>query len=205
MIAGRQRPSSFRPIRLAVAAALAGLSAPAVAEVISRSDVSYFVVEGDSPGEIYHNILERGPRVGGAQAIAAINTNATQDAGVDESGGVCRLKDYVITLDFVITRPRIANLEVLSKAERSMWERMNRFIAMHENEHKAVWQGCAAELEPKILALAPPDCDQLIAQAEALWDEMLKTCDARQKRFDSLQSRDLMQQPFMRHAVEEAQ
>lgn len=186
-------------------AALGGLALQAHAEVISRANVSYFVVDGDSPGEIYHNILERGPRVNGDRAIASITTQATQDAGVDERGGACRLKDYVITLDFVITRPRIQNLDVLSKAERAMWERMNRFIAMHENEHKAVWQGCAAELEPKVLALAPPDCDQLITQAEALWNEMLAICDARQRKFDSLQSRDLMQQPFMRHAVEETQ
>lgn len=205
MSAGRPRPSSFRLARCVVTAALAGLAVPAKAEVISRSDLSYFIVEGNTPTEIYHNILERGPRVNGARAIASITTNAAQDAGVEEAGGACRLKDYVITLDFVVTRPRIRNLDVLSKAERAMWERINRFIALHENEHKQVWQGCAAELEQKVLALAPPDCDQLIAQAEALWNDMLKTCDARQKRFDSLQSRDLMRQPFMRHAVEEAQ
>lgn len=185
--------------------AAAGMLVAAHAEIVSKSDVSYFVVTGDTPTEIYHNILESGPRVNGARAIASITTRATQDAGVDESGGACRLTGYVITLEFMISRPRIANLDVLSKAERSMWDRMNRFIAMHENEHKAVWQGCAQELEPKMVALAAPDCDQLIARAEALWDEMLKACDARQRRFDKLQADDLMQQPFMRHALESAQ
>lgn len=190
--------------RLATALLALFSCARAEAEIVSRSEISYFTVGGRTPAEIYRNILDQGPRVDGARAIASIATRASQDAGFAESGGACRLKDYVITLDFTIQRPRIANEQVLPQAERAMWQRMNDFIATHEDQHKQVWQGCAANLDQRIASLSAPTCRELGAQAEALWQEMLATCDATQRSFDAEQSLALMRQPFMRRALDAA-
>lgn len=194
------------PILLRVAPALlvAASLSPARAEVFSSVDVSYFSVEGNTPAEIYHNILDRGPRVNGARALASISTRATEDADLHDDGGTCRMTDHVIRLDFRIQRPRIANENVLTSEDRAKWQQMNVFIAAHEDQHKKVWQGCAADLERRIDTLRTTTCDEFNRQANALWQEMLASCDKIQRSYDAEQSRALMLQPFMLRAMQAA-
>lgn len=180
------------------------LCSNADAEIVSHTEVSYFTVAGNTPAEIYHNILDRGPRVGGARALASIGTRATQDAELDQEDGSCKLRDYVITLEFSIQRPRIANEQVLPPADRAAWQQMNGFIEEHENQHKAVWQSCAADLDHRIAELTAPSCSELGTRAEALWQDMLAKCDETQRSFDLQQSLALMRQPFMLRALEAA-
>lgn len=180
------------------------MPSPADAKIVSHTSVTYFTVGGSTPAEIYHNILDQGPRVNGARALASIYTVTTQDGRLHEEGGVCRVTDYVITLEFEISRPRIANEQVLPPDERAMWQQMNGFIAAHENQHKAVWQGCAADLNHRIDVLRAPSCRELGQKAEALWQDMLTACDKTQRGFDEAQSRALVQQPFMLRALKSA-
>jgi predicted secreted Zn-dependent protease len=177
---------------------------PARGEVVSSTELVYFDVVGSTPAEIYRNILDRGPRVGGSKALASIGTHAIQDGGMAQDGDHCALTDYTISLQFVINRPRIVNEDVLSDADRALWRDMNDFIQVHENQHKEVWRACAAELDNRMSVLKPPTCAELIETADGMWRQMLADCDARQRSFDAEQTRQLMQQPFMQHAREGA-
>lgn len=188
----------------AAAVLLLGAHIPARGEVLSTTEVVYFDVEGSTPAEIYRNILDRGPRIGGNRALASIGTRAMQDGGMAQNGNVCTLTDYTISLQFVIRRPRIANEGVLSDADRALWQDMNAFILGHEEQHKTVWLACAAELDSKMSALRPPSCPELVETADGMWRQMLADCDARQRSYDAAQSRELMQQPFMKRAREGA-
>ena len=180
------------------------LHCPASAKVVTTAEISYFTVGGSTPTEIYHNILEQGPRVNGARALASIATRSTQDGGLNQEGAACRVTDYVITLEFLIQRPRIANEAVLPASEQAMWQDMNRFIAAHENQHRKVWQECAAGLDAKMQTLQAPNCEELGQKAQSLWDDMLSACDRTQRAFDDAQSRALLQQPFMQRALQSA-
>ena len=190
---------------MAVAAVLLlGAHMPARGEVVFSTEIVYFDVVGRTPAEIYRNILDRGPRVGGSKALASIGTRAIQDGGMAQDGDHCALTDYTISLQFVISRPRIVNEDVLSDADRASWRDMNAFIEAHENQHKDVWNVCAAELHDKMSALKPPTCAELAETADGMWRQMLADCDARQRSYDAEQSRQLMRQPFMQRAREGA-
>lgn len=181
-----------------------GMVAPAQARVMTEARIVYFDVAGVTPAQIYRDILARGPRVGGKEALASIGTRAMQDAGLAESGGSCRLTDYTITLEFVIRRPRIAHEEILPAEDLLLWRQMNAFIAIHENQHKEVWLACASEHDSRMTRLRAPTCDDLMAKAQAMWREMLTSCDRKQRSYDAEQSRELMRQPFMQRARESA-
>lgn len=183
---------------------LLGAHIPARGEVVSSTEVTYFDVVGSTPAKIYRNILDRGPRIGGNKARASIGTHTVQDGRIVEIGDSCVLKDYTITLQFVIRRPRITNEEVLSGADRALWRDMNAFIQTHENQHKEVWSACATKLDKKMSALRLPSCDELAQTADGLWRKMLADGDARQRAYDVEQTRELMLQPFMRRAREGA-
>lgn len=177
-----------------------GLCAPVHAAVVTKTQISYYSVGGNTPGAIFRAILSRGPRVSGSQAIASISTRAAQDAGLDDSGGTCRLKGYAVSLNFLITRPRISNPGVLSGQDRASWKQMNAFIIAHENQHKQTWMACAAQLDQRLSALTAPTCGQLSRKAETMWQQMLASCDRKQRAFDDIQARQLESLPFMRRA-----
>lgn len=180
------------------------LVAPAEAGVLSEIEVIYFDVGGVTPAQIYRDILDRGPRVGGQEALASIGTRAMQDAGLAESGGSCGLTDYKIMLQFVVRRPRILHEEVLPPDDLVLWRQMNEFIAIHENQHKEVWLACAAEHDSRMSRLSAPTCEDLLAQAQTMWKQMLSNCDRKQRSYDDEQAKELMQQPFIRRAREGA-
>ena len=169
----------------------------AQAGVGSSTQISYFTVGGGTPTEIFRAILHYGPSVGGAQSIASIATKAVQDGGLKQSGGSCRVSGYVVHLTFLIRRPRIANIGVLSAADRAAWQQMNSFIIAHENQHKHNWLSCASRLNSQISRLSTSSCGQLASRADGLWQQMLASCDALQRSFDAAQSRALEAQPFM--------
>ena len=179
---------------------LLGAHNPARGEVVSSTRVVYFDVVGSTPSEIYRNILDRGPRIGDNKALASIGTRTVQDGRIVQTGSSCVLKDYTITLQFVIRRPRIANEEVLSDTDRALWRDMNTFIQTHENQHKDVWSACAVKLDKEMSTLKLPSCDALARTADGLWQEMLADCDAKQRSYDVEQARQMMQQPFMQRA-----
>jgi predicted secreted Zn-dependent protease len=186
---------------LVAIALLAGLlTGSAQAEVVSSTRVSYYTVSGSTPGAIFQGILGRGPQISGADAIASIATRAVQDGGLKKSGGACRLSGYRVRLTFLITRPRIANPRVLKPDDLAKWNQVNSFIIAHENQHKQNWLACAAALDRHLTAMSAPNCGQLTAKGEFMWKQMLAACDKRQRAFDSVQSWQLQQLPFMRRA-----
>lgn len=172
-------------------------SSAAEAAVVSSTRISYYTVGGDTPAAIFRGFLSRGPQVSGADAIASIATRATQDAGLVESGGICRLSGYQVRLSFKVTRPRIANPAVLSARDRAMWKQMNSFIIAHEDKHKQIWMSCASALDRRMTALRASSCGQLLAKGEFMWKQMLSVCDKNQRAFDRVQSWQLLQLPFM--------
>ncbi len=185
----------------AVAVATALLSAHAGAATVASTRISYFVISGNTPSEIYRSILRRGPSVGGARAIASAAATAIQDGRLEQSGGSCRVKDYRIKLIFTITRPRIANESALPAGDRALWRQFSGFVVAHENRHKQVWLSCAADLDRRVRSVRAPNCDQAAAKTNAMWNQMLASCDKKQRAFDAAQARALMQQPFMRRAT----
>jgi len=175
--------------RLVAIALLAGLLAGATqAKVVSTTRISYYTVGGSTPGEIFRNILGRGPQIGGADAIASISTRAIQDGGLKDGGGSCRLTDYSVGLTFLITRPRLANPRVLAAGDRAKWNQLNSFIIAHENQHKQNWLACAAALDRHVTTMSASSCGQLSAKGGFMWKQMLVACDKRQRAFDSVQS-----------------
>ena len=174
------------------------LCAPAQATVISTTSYGYFTVNGSTPAQIYRSLLNHGPQVNHRQSIASNAMSAIQDGRLKRSNGACKVQGYTIKLRFVTTRPQITNERVLPPADLRLWRQFYSFIKQHEDEHKQVWLNCAAALERRINAISAPSCGQTAARANAMWKQMLATCDREQNSFDSSQSAELEHQPFMR-------
>lgn len=181
-----------------VVAAIAalGVACGAMAKPVHSTRYSYYTVSGDSAVEIYDAMIHRGPNVNGAKAYAATSATTTQDGKLLQSSS-CQIKDYRLKLSFVIKLPKIRNEKVLPAADRKQWRNFSAFLKAHEETHRQIWLGCAANLEAKVRAIKVRSCSDADAKATKLWDKMRAACSKKHEAFDRAEQKRLMSHPFV--------
>lgn len=176
---------------------------PAEAGPAQTTQYTYYPVSGRSPAEIYRVILDRGPTVDGAKAIAATNARVVQNYSLAQDGAYCRVSDLRLTLRFTVQLPQLTNASALPPSDRLLWQRFAVFLKAHELQHTKLWLRCAAELQRKVEAIAAPSCKDAAGEAEALWRRLKTYCDKQQVNFDREQRSELAAQPFMQRAIQD--
>ena len=181
---------------IAAAAAALGLCAGVAANPVQTTRYAYYTVSGDSAVEIYDEMVRRGPRVNGTQAYAATSATTVQDGKLLQSSS-CQIKDYRLKLSFVIKLPKIKNEKVLPASDRKQWRNFSAFLKSHEETHRQIWLGCAADLETKVKAIRARSCSDADAKAAKLWNRMRATCGQKHAAFDTAEQKRLMAHPFV--------
>lgn len=179
------------------ALAIVAFSSGVSAQPQQTTKYSYYFVRGDSVEDVYSAMLHEGPRVRGAKAYAATSATTTQD-GKLRQGGSCQVENYKLKLDFVIKLPKLKNEKSLPASDRSQWQRFSAFLKKHEETHRSIWLGCAADLEAKVRALKAGTCADVDSKAQALWDKMRAACSKKHAAFDAAEQKKLMKHPFVR-------
>lgn len=182
---------------LAALAAVLVLPVAAVAKPVHATKYTYYAINGDSAEEIYSAMLRKGPRVNGAKAYAATSATTTQDGRMAQRGS-CRIEGYRLSIDFVISLPKIRNEKVLPPADRRHWQQFSTFLKKHEETHRSIWLGCAADLERQVKAINAKSCAEADRRARALWERMRTACTKKHNAFDTAEQKRLMNHPFVR-------
>ena len=179
------------------AAAVAFAGGAAVAKPDFKTKYTYYTVGGDSAQEIYNAMLRKGPKVNGAKAYAATSATTTQDGKLLQASS-CKIADYKLKIDFVIKLPRIKNEKVLPATDRSRWQQFSSFLKKHEETHRSIWLGCAADLEKQVRAVKAKTCGEVDRKAAALWEKMRTSCSKKHNAFDAAEQKKLMKHPFVK-------
>ncbi len=169
-----------------------------LAKPLQSTTYSYYSISGDTAVEIYNAMLKKGPRVDGAKAYAATSATTSQDGKLVQAKS-CQIKDYRLKLDFVIKLPKIRNEAVLPSADRNRWKQFQAFLKTHEEHHRTIWLGCAAELERKVRAIKAASCKDADRKAAQLWTTIRAACNAKHNAFDAAEQKKLMKHPFVRY------
>jgi len=186
----------FGRAALGVVVATVGLG-QAEAKPAFTTKYVYYSVGGDTPEAIYKAMLSRGPRVNGAKAYAATSAVSSQDGKLLQAAS-CRIEDYQLKIDFEIKLPKIRNEKVLAPADRNRWKDFTRFLRRHEETHRSIWLGCAADLERKVKSLRAATCAEADKKAASLWETIRKACARKHDAFDAAEQKRLLQHPFVR-------
>ena len=181
----------------AVAALAVAWSAPVAAKPAYTTKYTYYAINGDTAEEIYGAMLRKGPRVNGAKAYAATSATTTQDGRMEQRKS-CRIEDYRLSISFVINLPKIRNEKVLPSGDRKRWQQFSAFLKQHEETHRSIWLGCAADLERQVKAIKAKTCGEADKRAEALWNKMRTACTKKHNAFDAAEQKKLMKHPFVR-------
>ena len=158
---------------------------------------TFYSVGGDTAQEIYAAMLRKGPRVNGAKAYTATSATTSQDGKLLHLAS-CRVNDYRLKLDFVIKLPKIKNESVLPASDRNRWRQFSAFLKKHEETHRSIWMGCAADLEREVSQIKTKTCAEADKKAQKLWDKMRNSCAKKHVAFDAAEQKKLMQHPFVR-------
>lgn len=183
-------------IALLAAAAVAGLASHAFAKPAQTTKYRYYTVAGKSAVAIYDAMIRKGPRVNGAKAYASTSATTTQDGKLLQADS-CKVQDYRLKLDFVIRLPKIENEGVLPAADRTRWKQFSAFLRTHEETHRGIWLGCAADLERQVKAIRAKTCADADRKAAALWEKMRAACNKKHSAFDTAEQKNLMKHPFV--------
>lgn len=169
----------------------------AAAKPSYKTKYTYYTISGDTAEEIYGAMLRRGPKVNGAKAYAATSAVTTQDGRLRKTSS-CRVENYSVNIDFEIKLPRIKNEKILPPGDRKRWRLFSSFLKTHEETHRKIWLGCAAELERKVKAVKARSCSDADKKAEALWDQIRTACSAKHNAFDAAEQKKLLKHPFVK-------
>lgn len=185
----------------ALTALLLSCSPLMAAGTVQSINYSYYPVTGRTPSEVYRSILNRGPTVNGARAIASTTAEGVQNYGMAQEPSSCRVTDHRLSFSFNIMLPRPIYVSALTPRDRVLWQQFSVFLKAHELQHTRLWLGCAADLERKVLAIKARSCQDAKSQAEALWRKLKTNCDKLQANFDREQRAELLAQPFMQRVM----
>ena len=180
------------------AVAILALSAGSVdAKPAYKTKYTYYVVSGDTAEEVYGAMLRKGPRVNGAKAYAATSATTTQDGKLLQAKS-CQVQDYRLNIDFVINLPKIKNEKVLPRSDRNRWRQFSAFLKKHEETHRAIWLGCAKDLERQVRKIKAKTCTEADAKAQKLWEKIRAACTKKHNAFDAAEQKRLMKHPFVK-------
>jgi predicted secreted Zn-dependent protease len=169
----------------------------ATAKPTETTKYTYYSIGGDTAVEIYDAMMKKGPKVNGAKAYAATSATTTQNGKLSQ-GSSCRIEDYRLQLDFVIKLPKIRNERALPAADRKRWQQFSGFLKTHEETHRKIWLGCAADLERQVKSIKAKSCNEADRKATQLWDRIRAACNKKHAAFDAAEQKRLMSHPFVK-------
>jgi predicted secreted Zn-dependent protease len=183
-------------ILIAVAVLLA-FASPSLAKPAENTRYSFYTIAGQTAQDVYRAMQRRGPKVNGAKAYASTAATAVQSGRLLQ-GASCNIDNYRIKLDFVIRLPRISNEKILPAADRSHWRQFAAFLKEHEETHRRIWLGCAADVERQMKAIKVRSCKDASRKAAQLWENMQTACKRKHQAFDAAEQKRVLTHPFVK-------
>jgi len=178
-------------IRILLAASLVGLTAlPSAAESLTKT-YSYFSVGGTTLDELEDQLNRRGPQVKstGRRHPGATQMQFNTRLGYQEKGGYCRVIEATVTVKAKVILPRWRQRGKAEQDVRVIWDTLSSDIKRHEEQHVAIAQQHARELERKLVRLGrQKNCAIAAGKAKATADKVLAKHDKAQARFDEVES-----------------
>ncbi|MBX3581164.1 MAG: DUF922 domain-containing protein [Rhizobiaceae bacterium] len=159
---------------------------PATAETLNKT-YSYFSVGGRTLEELESQLNKRGPKVKttGQRHPGATRMQFNTRLAYTEKNGNCRVTEAKVTVKAKVILPRWRQRNAADADTRLVWDTLSGDIKRHEEQHVAIAQKYARQLERKLMRLGrQKDCKIAASKAEATADAVLRRHDEAQAQFD---------------------
>ena len=172
----------------------------AMAAVTQGTSYHSFVVRGKTARAIYKSILSHSRKKDGFQTFATTDVSLRPHIKLLTKPS-CKITDATIAARFVVHLPRLANEASLAPALRRDWQSFAAELKHHEEHHREIWLGCAADLVTAATGLSAGDCKSFAKTFEERIKQASKTCREKNDAFDSEAQIRLPSIPFIQRAL----
>lgn len=180
-------------------------AAPVAAKPAVTTKVKYYSVPGTSSQALLSYMQRNGPNVNGSRALASASANFRYKADAVASKG-CRLKNFRVSANFVITLPRATQKSKMSSGVRKRWRHFVKHARWHENHHKKIWVGCARKIERVVRSMGGQrSCNAAWAKARSIVKSELNRCDKIHAAFDRKETANAPTIPLIAQALRATQ
>ena len=175
-------------------------STGAQATVTQSTGYHPFVVHGKTARAIYKSILSHSRKKDGFQTFATTDVSLRPHIKLITKPG-CKITDATITARFVVHLPNLANEASLAPGLRQDWRSFAAELKHHEEHHREIWLGCAADLVAAATGLSEGDCKSFAKKFEERVKQASKTCREKNDAFDNEAQTHLPAIPFIQRAL----
>ena len=150
-------------------------SAEAMAAVIQSTSYHPFIVHGKTARAIYKSVLSHSRKKDGFQTFATTDVSLRPHIKLITRPS-CKITDATITARFVVRLPSLANEAGLAPGLRQDWQSFLAELKHHEEHHREIWLGCAADLVTAATGLSAGDCKSFAKKIEERIKQASMTC-----------------------------
>lgn len=177
------------PLALCVMAACLGGALPTLAAVTFDTVYRSYLVGGTTERAIVRYMRQHPYRGDSGHAYA--NTRHSYNLKVEtrEEGGMCRVADIDLAIDFTITLPKSSNPGGLTASAKRSFDGFAGFTRRHEEHHRASFVSCGRNFAAKARRMSAGQCYQLVSDIKALLRKADHACEAGERGFDRQQSK----------------
>jgi predicted secreted Zn-dependent protease len=172
----------------------------AQASVVQRTTYRPFIVHGKTAKAIYQSVVNRSQRQGKFRTYATTEVRLNPSVHLVTKPS-CKVDAAIIEARFVIRLPQLANEAALAPALRSDWTAFVGELKRHEEHHRDIWLGCAADFASAVTGAAASDCKTFTRSLGERIRATSKACRARNDAFDEQAQSRLPGNAFIRRAL----
>jgi predicted secreted Zn-dependent protease len=155
---------------------------------------------GKTARAIYKSILSHSRKKDGFQTFATTEVKLTPKIKLVTSPQ-CKVTDARITARFVVHLPQLASEAALKPDLRRDWRNFAVELKHHEEHHRDIWLGCAANIAAASTGIPPGNCDSFTRQFEIRIKAADQACSAKNEAFDNEAQSRIPTFPFIQRAV----
>jgi predicted secreted Zn-dependent protease len=159
-------------------------STGAFAAVTQSTSYQPFVVRGKTARAIYKSVLSHSRTKDGFRTFATTDVSLRPHIKLITKPS-CKVTEADITARFVVHLPSLANAAGLSPDLRRDWQSFAAELKHHEEHHREIWLGCAADLVTAATGLTAGDCKSFAKTFEERINQASKTCREKNDAFDN--------------------
>lgn len=167
------------------------LAALGIATVQAAPDagltIEYYDVQGTTLEQLRESLRTLGPvDDDGERHHGQVNWNLQWRYNYSTDRGGCRLTGFTVQRSTTMQLPRWVDVDRVSPALRSDWERYSRALRLHEDGHVETGALAAAEIERRTAAVKrSPTCAALTATLDEIGKAVIQEFKARDVEYDA--------------------
>lgn len=168
------------------------LAALGIATVQAAPDagltIEYYDVQGTTLEQLRESLRTLGPvDDDGERHHGQVRWNLQWRYNYSTDRGGCRLTGFTVQRSTTMQLPRWVDVDRVSPALRSDWERYSRALRLHEDGHVETGALAAAEIERRTAAVKrSPTCAALTATLDEIGKAVIQEFKARDVEYDAM-------------------